>query len=83
MFKYVPDWFVTAEMPEKCQDEEWVEAYKQRKAQKANIKEELLPVAWHPDRVIKTGALMKTRRKYLKSCGGLMSEEIFPNHDCI
>ena len=43
--KFVPDWFVTAEMLEKCQDEEWLEAYKQRKAQKAMIKEELLPIA--------------------------------------
>ena len=24
-FKYVPDWFVTAEMVEKCRDEEWLE----------------------------------------------------------
>ena len=54
MFKYVPDWFVTAEMLEKYQDEEMagLKSYKQRKAQKAKIKEELLPVAWHPDRVI-------------------------------
>ena len=29
-----------------------VEAYKQRKAQKAKINEELLPTAWHQDRVI-------------------------------
>ena len=29
-----------------------VEAYKQRKAQKTRIKEKLLPVAWHPDRVL-------------------------------
>ena len=27
-----------------------VEAYKHRKAQKSKIKEELLLVAWHPDR---------------------------------
>ena len=51
MIKYVPDWFVTAEMLEKCKDGEWVEKYKDRKDEKAMIKEELLPVAWHPDRV--------------------------------
>ena len=30
----------------------WLKGYNQRKAQKAKIKEELLPIAWHPDRVI-------------------------------
>ena len=30
---------------------EWCEGYKKRKAQKASIKEELLPITWHPDRV--------------------------------
>ena len=29
-----------------------IEEYKDRKAQKAEIKEELLPVAWHPSHVI-------------------------------
>ena len=29
---------------------EWYDGYKQSKAQKASIKEELLPVAWHPSR---------------------------------
>ena len=28
----------------------WRDAYIKRKAQKAKIKEELMPVAWHPDR---------------------------------
>ena len=44
-----------------CEDEEeaddewlqeWLEAYKQHKAQKSKIKEELLPIAWYPDRVL-------------------------------
>ena len=55
VLEYVPDWFVTLQ-------EMWVEdfdddelftgrdAYIKRKAQKAKIKEELMPVAWHPDR---------------------------------
>ena len=30
-----------------------IKGYQKRKAQKAKIKEELLPIAWHPDRVIK------------------------------
>ena len=29
---------------------EWHENYKKRKAQKASIKEELMPIAWHPSR---------------------------------
>ena len=31
---------------------EWYKGYKKRMAQKANIKEELLPIAWHPDHVM-------------------------------
>ena len=29
---------------------EWYDGYKKRKVQKASIKEELLPIAWHPSR---------------------------------
>ena len=29
---------------------EWYNGYQKRKAQKASIKEELMPVAWHPAR---------------------------------
>ena len=40
---------------EYCDDDydeliEWYEAYQKRKAQKALIKEELIPIAWHPSR---------------------------------
>ena len=45
LIKYVPDWFLTAEMIEKYQDEEWLDTYNQGKDQKAMIKEELLPIA--------------------------------------
>ena len=31
-------------------DYEWYSGYKKQKAQKVSIKEELLPVAWHPSR---------------------------------
>ena len=31
---------------------EWHDGYKTRKAQKSKIKEQLLPIAWHPDRVM-------------------------------
>ena len=62
--QYVPDWFVThgqvkiwhddSEYHDDDDDEviEWYDGYKKRKAQKAKIKEELLPIAWHPDRVM-------------------------------
>ena len=28
----------------------WYDGYKKRKAQKASIKEELMPITWHPSR---------------------------------
>ena len=31
---------------------EWYDWYKKRKGQKAKIKDELMPIAWHPDRVM-------------------------------
>ena len=59
--QFVPDWFVAQEQPEiwhddddYCTDDEIIELYKRyekRKARKASIKEELLPIVWHPDRV--------------------------------
>ena len=60
--QFVPDWFVTREGvamwyddSEYCDDDEdnffkWYNGYKKRKAQKASIKEELVPIAWHPSR---------------------------------
>ena len=50
ILEFVPDYFVTQEMEEFIDDDELITWYKQRKAQKAQIKEELMPVAWHPDR---------------------------------
>ena len=56
--QYVPDWFVTQEQIELwdddndyCNDDkliEWYEGYQKHTAQKAKIKDELLPIAWHP-----------------------------------
>ena len=58
---FVPDWFVTKQQRKIWDDDddycdydeliEWFEGYQKRKAQKAQIKEELMPIAWHPDRV--------------------------------
>ena len=60
---HVPDWFVTQELiktwHEHEDDEswddngetvEWYEGHQTRKTQKAKIKEELMPITWHPSR---------------------------------
>ena len=60
--QFVPDWFVTRQglymWHDYCYDDdddkdklfEWYDGYKKRKAQKAQIKKELMPIAWHPSR---------------------------------
>ena len=63
--QYVPDWFVTQQQIKLWHDNddnrptgwwrndeiiEWYEDHKKRKAQKASIKEGLMPIAWHPSR---------------------------------
>ena len=60
--QFVPDQFVTQQQLDIWYDDEywyhddeiieWYKSYKKRKAQKAKIKEDLLPIAWHPDRVM-------------------------------
>ena len=55
--QYVPDWFVTQQQlklwhvyDDFYKRTEWDDGYQKRKTQKASIKEELLPIAWHPSR---------------------------------
>ena len=52
LLQHVPDWFVTQQVKPWHNDKliEWYEDYKKRKAQKDSIKEELMPIAWHPSR---------------------------------
>ena len=55
MLEHVPDQFVTQKMCNEAVKKSpcalwWYKGYEQRKAQKAKIKEELMSVAWHPDR---------------------------------
>ena len=60
LLKYVPDWFVTQEQleiwhddVEYCTDDgliKWYEGYQKRRTHKAQIKKELLRIAWHPSR---------------------------------
>ena len=59
LLRYVPDWFVTQQLIELWNDYcdndklvKWRNGYGKRKAQKAKIKKELLPIAWHSDRVV-------------------------------
>ena len=62
LLEHVPDWFVTQGQIDLWHDDDywrdddklikWYEDYQKRMAQKAKIKEELLPIAWHPDRVM-------------------------------
>ena len=60
--EYVPDWFVTQGQVKLWRDDcsycnddcpiEWYECYKKLKPQKAKIKDKLMPIAWHLDRVM-------------------------------
>ena len=52
LLQHVPDWFVTQQVKPQYSDEliEWYNGYKKRKAQKAQIKKELMRVAWYPSR---------------------------------
>ena len=60
-FKFVPDWFVTQDICDNIKTREdfdlnadefvtWYNGYPQRKVQKAQVKAELMPIAWHPSR---------------------------------
>ena len=57
LLEYAPDWFVTQQRiglwgdDDDYYDDKLIEWY-EGKAQKAKIKEELLPIAWHPDCVM-------------------------------
>ena len=57
LLRYVPNRFVTQQQVKLrdgyCIDDrliKWYDGYKKRKAQKAQIEEELMPTAWHPSR---------------------------------
>ena len=60
--QFVPDWFVTQQQTDIWHDDDyvyndnemikWYNGYKKPKTQKAKIKDELMPIAWHPDHVM-------------------------------
>ena len=47
---------------------EWYKGYKKRKVQKASIKEELLPITWHPSRYW-DWCMSEDKKKRQKNCG--------------
>ena len=47
---YVPDYFVTKEMLKIGGCKDFYESYYKRKNLKKDIHDELIPIAWHPDR---------------------------------
>ena len=83
--QYVPGWFVTREGVYMWYDDhydddgdhwdyedkffEWYDGYKKRKAQKAKIKEELLPITWHLDRVMNWCMSEDEKKKRWTNCG--------------
>ena len=52
--RYVPDYFVMQGQVKASHDDDevigWYDGYQKRRAQRAKIKEELMPIAWHPSR---------------------------------
>ena len=60
--QFVPDYFLTQQQLKLwyndayyCNEDnffKWYDGYKKRKAQKSKIREELLPITWHPDCVV-------------------------------
>ena len=50
--QFVPHWFVTQQVKPWHIDDliKWYEGYQKRKAQKAQMKEDLMPIVWHLSR---------------------------------
>ena len=78
LLKYFPDWFVTHQQikirhdnGDYCNNDElikWYKGYQKRKAQKASIKEELLPIALHPSRYRDWCMSKDKKKKKQKNC---------------
>ena len=73
--QFVPDWFVTQQQIDILSDDNYVyndneisklyDGCKKQKAQKVSIKEELVPIAWCPDRV-KDWCLSEDKKRWWK-----------------
>ena len=80
LLKYFPDWFVTHQQikirhdnGDYCNNDElikWYKGYQKRKAQKASIKEELLPIALHPSRY-RDWCMSKDKKKRSRKIVGI------------
>ena len=72
--QYVPGWFVTQQQLKawhdyngNCNDDELIkqyEGYQNCKPEKAQIKEELIPIAWNPDHVMDRFMLEDKKRSW-------------------
>ena len=79
LLKYVPDWIATYQQikiwhdnDDYCNDDElikWYKGYQKRKSQKASIKEELLPINWHPSRYLDWCISEDKKKRNRKSVG--------------
>ena len=75
--RFVPDWFLTQQQLKIWHDDDYwyhddeiIESYndyQKRKAQQAKIEEELLPIAWHPDRMM-DWCMSEDEKKRQKNC---------------
>ena len=79
LLEYVPDWFVTQQQVKLWHDFddddddddeiiEWYDSHQKQKAQKAKVKEELMPIAWHPSRWW-NWCVPEDEKKRQKNCG--------------
>ena len=77
LLEYVPNWFVTKQVKlwhdddDNDDDEiiEWYYGHQKQKAQKAKIKEELMPIAWHSSRWWNWFFPEDEKKKETKNCG--------------
>ena len=75
LLRHVSDWFLMQQQLRQCDDYyddngyiKWHKGYKKRKAQKASIREELLPIAWHPSRYW-DWCMSEDKKSDAKNCG--------------
>ena len=92
--QYVPDWFVRLQQIGPWDDDdddvdeiiEWYDGHKKRKAQNAQIKEELMPIVWNPSRW-GNWCVLKTRKKRQKNCGSrpsdMLSLKLYNKRRCL
>ena len=83
--QFVPGWFVTQQQIDVWYDDDyvyndnemikWYNDYKAQKVQKVKIKEQLLPIAWHPDRVMDWCMSEDEKRRWKLTQGCFLSKK--------